>query len=152
VNEKEIRSWKKVYETDLGYIAIELKDLVTSPALIILEGPLGAGKTTLTKVFAGVGDEASSPSYSVVNEMKDIVHADFYRIKDREEILHLELPLYLENKNYFIVEWGKKHIHSLLKEIPEDFNSYILEISINDRPNEESVESRNFTLFAINDL
>jgi len=151
MSEKEIRSWKKVFESDLSYIAIELKDLVTLPALIVLEGPLGAGKTTFTKVFAD-DNRASSPTYSVVNEIKDIVHADFYRIKQREEILHLELPLYLEGKNYFLVEWGKKHLSSIFKEVPEDFNTYILEISINDVANEGAIESRNFTLFSSKEL
>ena len=149
--EKEIRTWKKVHQSDLSYISIELKDLLTTPALIILEGPLGAGKTTFTKVFSG-DENISSPTYSLVNEVKDMVHADFYRLKSREEIIHLELGLYLEDKSYFLVEWGKKHIYSLLKEIPEGFNIYMIEISINDKTKEQQVESRNFSLFAIEDL
>lgn len=149
--EKQIRSWKKVYENDLSYICIELKDLIDTPALIILDGPLGAGKTTFTKYF--IEDEsAPSPTYSLINETKDVVHADFYRIKEREEILHLELPLYMEGKNYFLVEWGRKHIASIEKELSEEFKTYILEISINDKSEGQEIESRNFTLFAKNDV
>jgi tRNA threonylcarbamoyladenosine biosynthesis protein TsaE len=151
MTEKEIRSWKKVYESDLSYISIELKDLVDAPALIILEGPLGAGKTAFTKSFTE-SEDTNSPTYSIINEVKDIVHADFYRIKNRVEILHLEIPLYLEGKNYFLVEWGKKHLHSLVKEIPEDFLVYILEISINDNKDGDAVQSRNFNLFAVKEL
>lgn len=151
MSEKLIRSWKKVFESDLSYICIELKDIVDAPALIIIEGPMGAGKTTFAKFFIN-DKEAPSPTYSVINETKDIVHADFYRIKDREEIIHLEIPLYLEGKNFFLVEWGKKHLSSIQKELPEDFNTYILEISINDKTESQDIESRNFTLYAKKDL
>jgi tRNA threonylcarbamoyladenosine biosynthesis protein TsaE len=149
MNQKELRNWKKVYESDLAYIVYEMKDMLETPALIFLEGPLGAGKTTFTKCFVDGGDTIS-PSYSVVTETKDVVHADFYRIKDREEIIHLELPLYLENKNYFFAEWGMKHLESINKELTDDFSLYLVEISINDQDSTKNIESRNFTLIELN--
>ncbi|MAX65848.1 MAG: tRNA (adenosine(37)-N6)-threonylcarbamoyltransferase complex ATPase subunit type 1 TsaE [Bacteriovoracaceae bacterium] len=148
MREKEIRAWKKVYEADLGYIAYELKELVEPPAMILLEGPLGAGKTTFSKIFID-NDETFSPSYSLLSDTKDVLHGDFYRLKTREEIIHLELPLYLEDKNYFLVEWGKSLLQSIDKELPEDFSLYLLEISLNELKESEEIESRNFTLFEI---
>lgn len=150
--EKEIRSWKKVYESDLPYISYELKQEVDTPALIILDGTLGAGKTTFSKVFIDSDDETMSPTYSILYEAGDILHADLYRIKNREEIIQLEIEEYLDNKNYFLVEWGKKYIHSLQRELPEDFSIYILEISINDMTNETGEKSRNFELFKVSEL
>ncbi|MFT6630122.1 MAG: tRNA threonylcarbamoyladenosine biosynthesis protein TsaE [Bacteriovoracaceae bacterium] len=146
--QKEIRSWKKVFESDLTYIAYELKEIVQEPALIILEGPLGGGKTTFSKVFID-GDETFSPSYSVLSDTINVLHGDFYRIKDREEIIHLELPLYLEDKKYFLVEWGKKHFSSITKELPEDFAYYLLEVSINEMTGKDGPQSRNFVLFEV---
>jgi tRNA threonylcarbamoyladenosine biosynthesis protein TsaE len=146
--QKEIRSWKKVFESDLTYIAYELKEIVQEPALIILEGPLGGGKTTFSKVFID-GDETFSPSYSVLSDTINVLHGDFYRIKDREEIIHLELPLYLEDKKYFLVEWGKKHFNSITKELPEDFAYYLLEVSINEVTGKDEPQSRNFVLFEV---
>lgn len=148
MRKKEIRNWKKVFLSDLTYIAYELKEIVESPSLVILEGPLGAGKTTFTKVFAG-DDEVLSPTYSVLSETKSILHADFYRIKEREEILHLEFPLYLEGKAFFLVEWGAKYFESIMKELPENFETYLLQISLNDSSSSEEEQSRNFDLFEI---
>lgn len=142
----EVRTWKKVFETDLYNIISELKDVIESPATIILSGPLGAGKTTFTKYFIGESDEAPSPTYSIINEKANIAHADFYRIEDKEEIMHLELPLYLENKDFFIVEWGDKFLGSLKKEVDEKFKFYQLEISINDPSPNSEFPSRNYFL------
>ena len=128
----QIRNWKKVFESDLEYIAYELKESIQAPALIILEGTLGAGKTTFSKVFIKE-DETFSPSYSILSETKNVLHGDFYRIKDRNEIIHLELPLYLEDKQFFLVEWGEKHFRNINMELPEDFSTYLLDFSFTDK-------------------
>lgn len=150
MREKQERVWKKVFESDLSYIAYELKESVEKPSLIILEGALGAGKTTFVKSFVE-DEDAISPTYSVVNELGNTIHADFYRIKDREEIIQLELEHYLDAKDYFFVEWGKSHINSLLKEISDDFSVYMMEISINEAT-EDSPESRNYCLYSISEF
>jgi tRNA threonylcarbamoyladenosine biosynthesis protein TsaE len=151
MNKKLIREWKKVYKSDLSYIVYELKDLAKVPAMIILEGDLGAGKTTFTQAFIGEG-ETLSPTYSILSEAKQFLHADLYRIEKNEEILQLELPVYLEDKQYFFVEWGSKFSRRLMRELPENYSSYLLEIQVN----EGSVDategpSRNFFLYSISD-
>ncbi len=152
MNLKSIREWKKVFEPDLGYIAYELKDMIEAPSVIILNGPMGSGKTTFTKVFVSETDPRSktlSPSYSVLSETPNILHGDFYRLKSADEIIHLELELYLEDKRFFLVEWGEKYIHALTREVPEDYSFYQLDISINENSDENSQQSRNFELFSI---
>ena len=94
-----IRSWKKVLESDLANIATELKEVVQPPCVIILDGPVGAGKTTFTRAFLDKAS-ATSPTYSIINEVDNIVHADLYRIEKKEELIHLEIPMYLEEKDY----------------------------------------------------
>ena len=48
---KELRLLKKAFEADLDYICLELRDLVETPACIILNG-LSAGKTTFVQFFS----------------------------------------------------------------------------------------------------
>ncbi len=151
MNKKLIREWKKVYKSDLPYIVYEMRDLTKAPSMIILEGALGAGKTTFVQLFVG-DKEALSPTYSILSETKNILHADFYRLEKNEEILQLELPIYLEEKQYFFVEWGMKFIRRVIRELPENWNSYVLEININ-TGNDQSIEgpSRNFSLSSLHD-
>ena len=56
----------------------------------VLQGQMGAGKTTLVKAIGhvlGVTDEVSSPTFGIVNEYtsgkgQSIYHFDFYRMDD----------------------------------------------------------------------
>ncbi len=126
---KLIKEWKKAKLADLVYVVSELKEVLELPAVIILTGEVGAGKTTLVQSFTDL-PETTSPSYSLINEFGDVLHADFYRLKDREELIHLELPLYLEGKNYFFVEWGIDYLADIKRELGFDFNYYELSIDI----------------------
>ena len=139
------REWKKVFESDLSYIVYELKELVKNPALVFIEGEVGAGKTTFIKSF--IDDElVQSPSYSILMEHKNILHADFYRIEDRDEITALELAQHLENKEYFLAEWGLKYAERIYRETPESYSFYTLDILIRDAVGENSSVSRDFVL------
>lgn len=150
MNKKVIREWKKVFKSDLPYIVYELKELTKSPAMVVLEGGLGAGKTTFTQSFIGDG-ETLSPTYSILSEAKSILHADFYRIEKNEEVLQLELPVYLEDKQYFFAEWGMKFARRLLRELPETFTPYLMEIKINEQTDHPEGHSRNFTLYSLHE-
>ncbi len=151
MNKKLIREWKKVYQSDLSYIVYELKDLTKVPAMIILEGELGAGKTTFTQNFIGEG-ETLSPTYSILSECKNFLHADLYRIEKNEDLLQLEIPMYLDDKQYFFVEWGMKFGRRLMRELPENFSSYLLEIVVNEAVSENAEgHSRNFFLYSLHD-
>lgn len=168
---KELGCWKKAFEADLDYICLELRDLVETPACIILNGPVGAGKTTFVQFFSknlnksemnlkgpsrGGEDvsEVTSPTYSIVNEQGQIAHADFYRLERMEDIIHLELNLYAENKRYFFVEWGVDYLKALHDELGENYSYYELRIEPNQSKTElsEEVVSRNLTLFSLNDV
>jgi tRNA threonylcarbamoyladenosine biosynthesis protein TsaE len=66
--------------------------------VILLEGDLGAGKTTLVQgIGAGLGiqDSIESPTFTLINEYLDgripLYHLDLYRLEPQEtEALHLE--------------------------------------------------------------
>lgn len=137
-----IRTWKKVLESDLPNIVTELKEVVQPPCVIILDAPVGAGKTTFTRAFVEF-NEASSPTYSLINEIDNVVHADLYRIEKKEELIHLEIPMYLEEKDYFLIEWGMPFLHQLQRIIGDEFKFYQLKIEINEQ------KGRNFYLFGL---
>ena len=126
-----IRSWKKVLESDLSNIVIELKEVIQPPCVIIRDGPVGAGKTTFTRAFVGK-DNAPSPTYSLINEIDNTVHADFYRIEKKEELVHLEIPMSLEEKDYFLIEWGMPFLNELQRITGDEFKFYQLKIEINE--------------------
>jgi tRNA threonylcarbamoyladenosine biosynthesis protein TsaE len=134
-----VRAWKKVLESDLVNIASEMKEVIEPPSVIILEGPVGAGKTTFVKCFLGKSG-TTSPTYSLINEVDNLLHADLYRIEKKEELIHLEIPMYLEEKDYFLIEWGMKYLPQLQRIIGDEFKYYQLKIEINEN------HSRNFTL------
>lgn len=134
-----VRTWKKVLESDLANIALEMKEVIEPPSVIILDGPVGAGKTTFTKIFLDRKGTAS-PTYSIINEVDNLLHADLYRIEKKEELIHLEIPMYLEEKDYFLIEWGMPYLHQLQRIIGDEFKYYQLKIEINEN------NSRNFLL------
>ena len=134
-----IRVWKKALESDLVNIVTELKEVVQPPCVIILDGPVGAGKTTFTRTFIG-REEAQSPTYSLINEIENIIHADLYRIEKKEELIHLEIPMYLDEKDYFLIEWGMPYLYELKRIVGDEFKFYQLKIEINEQ------QSRHFYL------
>lgn len=134
-----IRAWKKVLESDLPNIVTELKEVVQPPCVIILDGPVGAGKTTFTRAFLE-RTEAPSPTYSLINEVDNILHADLYRIEKKEDLIHLEIPMYLEEKDYVLIEWGMPYQRELQRIIGDEFKFYHLKIEINEQ------KSRHFFL------
>lgn len=124
-----VRAWKKALESDLPNIVTELKEVLQPPCVIILDGPVGAGKTTFTRAFLEKGT-TTSPTYSLINEVDNIIHADLMRIEKKEELIHLEIPMYLEEKDYFLVEWGMPFLHELKRIVSDDWKFYQLKIEI----------------------
>ena len=83
-------------------------------SLLILSGPLGAGKTTLTQQLAkAFGSQAavSSPTYTLIHEyptpVGTLIHIDAYRLESAEDLLELGLEDYLDRARLVVVEWGE---------------------------------------------
>lgn len=84
---------------------------------ILLNGDLGAGKTTFTKYLAkalGVKDEVTSPSFTIlkqyVGKTLKINHFDLYRIEDVGELREMGFEEFLDvdNSTILLVEWGER--------------------------------------------
>ncbi|MDH5297096.1 MAG: tRNA (adenosine(37)-N6)-threonylcarbamoyltransferase complex ATPase subunit type 1 TsaE [Nitrospirota bacterium] len=99
-------------ENELPRVAEELVKKYPGPAVFLVEGEMGAGKTTFIRaVCAHLGATgASSPTFSLINEYETtggekIFHADMYRVKSREEALQFGFEEYPAAAGYFFIEW-----------------------------------------------
>ena len=86
------------------------------PCVILLQGELGSGKTTLVKgIVAGLGaareEDVTSPSFTLVHEYGrelKVYHADLYRVEGLPDLATLGLEDLLEQRATVIIEWGEK--------------------------------------------
>ena len=108
-NAPEILSAKSV--DDLESIAQAIVAKAPNKKIIVFNGEMGSGKTTLIKAICkalGSKDEASSPTYSIVNEYHGeqlIYHFDLYRLKDEDELIDIGFSDYTESEAYCLIEW-----------------------------------------------
>ena len=94
----------------------EIGRALTPPALILLSGDLGAGKTTLTKgIASGIGaakeDEVTSPTFTLVHKYDGrsrVYHVDLYRIEGSHDLETLGLEDLFSEPAVIIVEWPEK--------------------------------------------
>ena len=84
--------------------------------MLVLTGPLGAGKTTLTRGIGdglGVRGPVQSPTFVIARTHPSLVggapliHADAYRLGDAGELEDLDLDL---DGSVTIVEWGRGYV------------------------------------------
>lgn len=103
---------------DISGVAAQVVDLLKSQGcrIVLMEGEMGAGKTTLTKAICGLmgadEDEVNSPTFAIVNEYDvpgDLIyHFDFYRIKNQTEAIDFGLFDYLDSGRWCFMEWSEK--------------------------------------------
>ncbi len=85
--------------------------------VVLLAGPLGAGKTTFVKGVAralGVVERVTSPTFTMVRQheahndlgIETLHHADVYRVESLGEVLDLDLGELVEESAVALVEWG----------------------------------------------
>jgi tRNA threonylcarbamoyladenosine biosynthesis protein TsaE len=91
---------------------------------VLLDGELGAGKTTFTQGLASalkIRGDVTSPTFVIAREHKslidgpNLVHVDAYRLSTLAEISHLDLVTDIE-KAILVVEWGKGLVNDLVTE------------------------------------
>ena len=103
--------------------AEKFADLLEIPALILLKGELGTGKTLIIKAAAsalGCKEEVTSPTFNLIQEYRadiKIIHMDLYRLDRSEELLEIGFEDYLNRKAVIFIEWPE----IALSLLPADF-------------------------------
>jgi len=97
---------------EMAELGRRIADALGPGDLVVLTGPLGAGKTTLTQgIGAGLGvtGRIVSPTFVIARVHRGgrmpLVHADAYRISSIAEIDDLDLDASLA-ESVTVVEWG----------------------------------------------
>lgn len=105
----------------------KLASLLKPPQLLLLQGDLGTGKTTLVKGIAQAleaadADEVTSPTFTLIHEYEGtregqpikLFHLDVYRLESERQLDTLGLDDLLTADALVLVEWGEK-FKSLVK-------------------------------------
>lgn len=134
-------SWRKKEEEFAGGVfhvksvdetfdlAEKLADTLNGGEIILLNGDLGAGKTTFTKGLAlalGVMEEVTSPTFTIMNVYTSgrvkLNHLDMYRVESSDELYELGvLEAIGEEGAVTVIEWNKV----------DDLEGKLLSIDIN---------------------
>lgn len=108
---EKLEDWQRVIDNILPQLRYNI---------LLLNGDLGAGKTTFTKFLLarlGSSDEVSSPTYSIVNEYDTengkVYHFDLYRMSFIEEVYDIGIEEYLYNGFLNIIEWADVYLPEL---------------------------------------
>lgn len=130
---------KEVALSQLSEITSELKKILLKGTVLLLNGELAAGKTTLVATLI---DQASSPTYSIHQVYSKpqikIEHFDLYRLSNADEIETSGVWESLHQvDNLVIIEWSQK---ISLRELPKDRDIFQLDITINNE------KTRNYKL------
>lgn len=114
--EKRLRTRSVAGTMALGETVAEM--LLPTPAVVILRGEVGAGKTTLVKgiaeaLGASTAEEVTSPTFTLVHEYAGktvrVLHLDLYRLETEEEVAALGLEeMAGEEDALLLVEWGER--------------------------------------------
>lgn len=114
---------KKLYNNNMEYISNNLNDTtklaqafaqkLKGDEIILLEGDLGAGKTTFAKaLFAllGVTEIVTSPTFAFMKEYYakfKLSHYDMYRVECEDELWELGISDNLYERGVCVIEWNK---------------------------------------------
>jgi tRNA threonylcarbamoyladenosine biosynthesis protein TsaE len=114
--------WQRdgIREVRLQVAAAELAEVLRGVrpqgGVVVLDGDMGAGKTTTMRALAaalGVLDEVSSPTFALVHEYATrmgtpVIHMDLYRIEGEAEAAEAGVGEYYAGPGWCFVEWADR--------------------------------------------
>ncbi len=104
-------------------LGAKLAGVLESGDVVVLHGPLGAGKTTLVRGLGealGVEGMIQSPTFVVARVHKrtdsskpPLVHVDAYRLNHHDELLDLDIDV---DHSITLIEWGRPYVEHMVGE------------------------------------
>lgn len=97
----------------LQQMATDLANSINPPYTILLQGNLGAGKTTFSQFFLqsilmNKNQSVTSPTFNIISTYDtvkgEVWHVDLYRINNQEEIINLGLMEFIYT-GIALIEW-----------------------------------------------
>ena len=95
-------------------LAKRIADTLEGGEVILLNGDLGAGKTTFTKGLAkalGIESEVTSPTFTIMNVYEEgrikLNHLDMYRIEHEDDLYELGVEDAMSEDTVTVIEWNK---------------------------------------------
>lgn len=129
-------------------LAFAIGEVAAPGWVILLEGPLGAGKTVFAQgVLTGLGyrGRVASPTFTLINEYEarlTVWHADIYRLSGAEEFAAIGGDELLGGQNgVTLVEWASKlgdqtpleairvHLDFVAGEAPDERRSILVSVN-----------------------
>ena len=134
---------------ELQSVTQKLTSVIAPKDIIGINGPLGAGKTTLIKALCShwdiPTDEVTSPTYvyhHIYEGKIKVHHMDLYRIESEDILQSLDLVSFAQGNDVTFVEWMELY--------PDAFGSY-LEIQIEILNDQDRELSFNLSRLSIED-
>ena len=93
----------------------QLSQKLNPQSIILLQGPIGAGKTSLVKGIAqglSISEDITSPTFALSHHYKSgkipLIHLDLYRLENissAKEVFYSEEEEALQSKAILVIEW-----------------------------------------------
>ena len=122
---------------DMRLLGQRISTVLRAGDTVVLTGPLGAGKTTMTQgVGAGLGvdHQVTSPTFVVSRVHRGgaltLVHVDAYRLSSATDVEELDLDIH--GPHVLFMEWGRPFVAELTD------NWLDIEISRDELPDDNS--------------
>lgn len=124
--------------------------------LLLLNGDLGAGKTTMTQGLGrelGIKRPVKSPTFTIVREYREgkmpLFHMDFYRLEN-DDLSSIDLNSYLAEPGLVVIEWPQlimgdlpdEYLQLTIKRVDDSWNSTkrVVEFTAKGERNQEWLE------------
>src|SRR5262245_18710039 len=123
---------------DTRKLAAEIALLLKPKSVVLLSGPMGAGKTQLTQflVEALGGRETASPSFAIHNSYEaaaiSVEHFDLFRLVDVDDLESTGFwDVFQESNRIAVIEWSDKLAEfGIDRGLPKDWRRFEIRFSM----------------------